>query len=99
HGSAAVIAFCLREPNADIYTAGICTHCARHSDEQLAQMTQQKVFRDLFVRMLEKMCDEWEATGLLETVGIDPVTGLKQRRLTAKGWEKAEAEAKLLSKR
>jgi hypothetical protein len=96
----AVIAFCGREPNADIYTAGICTHCAGHSDEQLAQMTQQRVIREPVVRLIEKMCDELEAMGLLETVGIDPVTGLKQRRLTAKGQEKGalEAEAKRLSK-
>src|SRR5262245_55220551 len=75
HESAAVIAFCWRgwrEPDADIYTAGICMHCAGHSDEHLAQMTQQSVFRDPGVRMLEKTCDELEAMGLLETVGIDP---------------------------
>ena len=101
HESAAVIAFCWREPDADICTAGTCMHCAGHSDEQLAQMTQQRVFRDPVVRMIEKTCDEFEAMGLLETVGIDPVTGLKQRRLTAKGQEKddLEAEAKRLSKR
>jgi hypothetical protein len=34
-----------------------------------------------------------EARGLLETVGIDPITGSKQRRLTAKGEEQAELEA------
>jgi hypothetical protein len=91
HESAAVIAFRGPEPKADIHTAGICTHCAGHSDEQLA-------FRDPIVRQIEKMCEEMEAMGLLETVGIDPVTGLKLRRLTAKGQEKGalEAEAKRL---
>jgi len=34
-----------------------------------------------------------EAMGLLETVGLDPITGLKRRQLTAKGRELAELEA------
>jgi hypothetical protein len=43
HKIVAVIAFCWREPDADLYTAGICIDCeARHSDEQLAQKTQQE---------------------------------------------------------
>jgi hypothetical protein len=56
HKIVAVIAFCWREPDADLcwrepdadlYTAGICIDCeSRHSDEQLAQKTQQEVFAD-----------------------------------------------------
>jgi hypothetical protein len=43
----AVIAFCWHEPDAEIYTAGICMGCeALHSDEKLAEMTQQEVFPD-----------------------------------------------------
>jgi hypothetical protein len=34
-----------------------------------------------------------EAMGLIETVGIDPVTGSKRRRLTSAGRERAELEA------
>src|SRR6516164_11004849 len=58
HESGAVIAFCWRGPNADIYTAEICMHCAGHSDEKLAGMTQQTVFPDRVARMLdiEKAC-------------------------------------------
>ena len=89
-----MIAFCWRGPNADIYTAEICMHCAGHSDEKLAGMTQQTVFPDRVARMLdiEKACDELEAMGLLETIGIDPVTGSKRRRLSAKGRELADLE-------
>jgi len=45
HEIMAVIAFCWREPDAHIYTAGICMGCeARYSDQKLAEMTQQEVF-------------------------------------------------------
>ena len=81
-----MIAFCWRGPNAD-YTAEICMHCAGHSDEKLAEMTQQRAFPDRVACMLEliKACDELEAMGSLETIGINPVTGSKRRRLSAKG--------------
>jgi hypothetical protein len=80
HEIGAVTAFCWREPDAHIYTAGICVECAGHSDEKLAEMTQQAVFADRVASLLSitEVCDEMEAMGLLETVGIDPVTGLKQ---------------------
>ena len=39
--SVAVIAYRLPEPGADIYTTRICEDCARMSDEQLAEKTQQ----------------------------------------------------------
>jgi hypothetical protein len=95
HEIGAVIAFCWREPDADIYTAGICVDCAGHSDEKLAEMTQQKVFPERVARLLSIMevFDEMEAMGLLETVGMDPVTGSKRRRLTAKGWKPADLDA------
>src|SRR5215813_10699404 len=74
HEIGAVIAFCWREPGAEIYTAGICTDCAGRDDEKLAEMTQQEVFPDRVAQLLsiEEMCDQMEAKGLLETVGIDP---------------------------
>jgi hypothetical protein len=88
----AVIAFCLREPGDPISTAGICVDCARHDDATLVEMTQQEVFPERVARVLEvsALCDELEAEGLLETVGVDPVTGSKIRRLTAKGRERAD---------
>jgi hypothetical protein len=94
-----VIAFCWREPDAEIYTAGVCMNCTGHDDERLAEMTQQAVFGDrvAILLSLEEAGDEMETMGFLETVGIDPVTGLKRRRRTAKGPEKLE-EAKRLSK-
>jgi hypothetical protein len=42
----AMIAFCGREPKTPIRTFGVCTVCARHDDEKLAEMTQREVFRD-----------------------------------------------------
>jgi hypothetical protein len=96
HGIVAVIAFCWREPGAHIYTAGICMGCeARHSDEKLAEMTQQEVFPDRVAHVLSivEACDQMEAMGLLETVGLDPITGSKRRLLTAKGRELVELEA------
>jgi hypothetical protein len=88
----AVIAFCWREPEPHIYTAGICMDCAGHNDEKLAEMTQQEVFPDRVEHLLYimELCDELEAMGLIETVGIDPVTGSKVRRMTAKGREHPE---------
>src|SRR5262245_22435151 len=59
HEFVAVIAFCWREPEAPIYTAGICMGCmATHSDEKLATMTQQEVFPDrvALVLNLEDVC-------------------------------------------
>jgi hypothetical protein len=93
---AAVMAFCWREPDARIYTAGICMVCeAKHSDEELAEMTQQEVFpeRVADVLALEEVAIELEAEGIVETVGIDPISGQRRRRLTAKGRERAELEA------
>jgi hypothetical protein len=95
HKIAAVIAFCWREPGAEIYTAGICVDCeALHSDEQLAEMTQERVFSDrvAFLLSVEKECDDMEAMGLLKTVGIDPITGAKRRQLTSTGREQADLE-------
>ena len=95
HEIVAVIAFCWREPDANLYTAGICMGCAaRHSDEKLAAMTQQEVFPDRVARMLsiEEACDQLEAMGLLET-DIDLVTGFKRWRVTAKGREQDALEA------
>jgi len=68
---------------------------ARYSDQKLAEMTQQEVFSDRVAHLLSivEACDQMEAMGLLETVGLDPITGLKQRQLTAKGRELAELEA------
>jgi hypothetical protein len=87
HEIGAVIAFCWREPDAEIYTAGICVDCAGHNDEKLAEMTQQWVFPERVALLLSilEIFDEMEAMGLVETVGIDPVTGQKRHRLTAKG--------------
>ena len=96
HEIMAVIAFCWREPDAHIYTAGICIDCAAaHSDDKLAEMTQQEVFPDRVAHLLAiaEVCDQMEAMGLIETVGIDPVTGSKRRRLTSAGRERAELEA------
>ena len=96
HKIVAVIAFCWREPDADLYTAGICIDCeARHSDEQLAEKTQQEVFADRVARLLsiERACDQMESEGLLKTVGIDPITGSKRRQLTSAGREQADVEA------
>jgi hypothetical protein len=87
HEIGAVIAFCWREPNAEICTAGICVVCARNDDEKLAEMTQQEVFSERVERLLYiiKRCDELEAMGFIETVGIDPVAGSNIRTMTAKG--------------
>jgi hypothetical protein len=96
HKIVAVIAFCWREPDAPIYAAGICMGCeAKQSDEKLAEMTQQWVFPDRVAHVLafREICDQMEAEGLLETVGIDPITGLKRRQLTAKGKGQAELQA------
>jgi hypothetical protein len=89
HEIGAVIAFCWREPEAEICTAGICVDCAGHDDEKLVEMTQQEVFPDRVERLLyiEALCEKLEAAGLLETMGTDPVTGSKVRRITAKGKE------------
>jgi hypothetical protein len=90
----AVIAFCWRAPEADLFTAGLCRRCeAGHSDEKLAEMVQQKVFPDFLAlaRSIEEVSDQMEGRGLLETTGIDPITGSKRRRLTANGREWGEA--------
>ena len=95
HEIAAVIAFCWREPDAHIYTAGICTGCeVGRSDEKLAEMTQQQVFPERVARVLriEEVCSQLEAMGWVET-GTDPISGSKRYRLTAKGREQAELEA------
>ena len=67
-------------------------NCAGHDDETLAEMTQQEVFPDRVERLLYIMeqCDELEVMGLIETVGIDPVTGSKVRQITAKGLERPD---------
>jgi hypothetical protein len=94
----AVIAFHWRAPDAHLYTAGLCQRCeAGHGDENLAEMVQQEVFPDLLAvaRSIEEVCDQMEAKGLLETMGIDPITGSKRRRLTAKGRESADLEARV----
>ena len=96
HHIVAVIAFCWREPGADIYTAGICMGCeALHSDEKLTEMTQQEVFPDrvALVLSIEQTCDQMEAQGLLKTVGVDPITGSKRRQVTSAGRQQAEVEA------
>jgi hypothetical protein len=72
------MAFCWREPDTDLYTAGICQRCeAGHSDEKLSEMVQQEVFSDRVARLrsIEEVSDEMEARGLLETIGLDPITG------------------------
>jgi len=94
----AVMAFRWRAPDADLYTAGLCQRCeAGHSDEKLAEMVQQEVFPDLLevARSIAEVTDQMEARGLLETIGIDPITGSKRRRLTAKGRECADLEAQV----
>ena len=55
-------------------------------------MTQQEEFPERVERLLyiEALCEKLEATGLLETVGTDPVTGSKVRRITAKGKERPD---------
>jgi hypothetical protein len=102
HKIVAVIAFCWREPDAELYTAGNCIDCkARHSDEQLAEKTQQEVFADRIACLLdiERECDQMEAEGLLKTVGIDPITGSKRRQLTSAGRKAAaQAQAKQATK-
>jgi len=92
HETGAVIAFCW--PDDNIYTAGICMDCAKHSDEKLAEMTQQEVFPDRVARRREstQAADELEAMGLLETVEIDPVTRQKRRRISAKGRKQLDLE-------
>jgi hypothetical protein len=37
-----VIAFCWREPGAEICTAGICVDCARHDDATLVEMSNKR---------------------------------------------------------
>jgi hypothetical protein len=66
--------------------------CARHDDEKLAEMTQREVFPGRIARLeqLTALCDELEAEGLLETVGVDPVIGSKIRRMTAKGRDRPD---------
>ena len=94
----AVMAFRWRAPDADLYTAGLCHRCeAGHSDEKLAEMVQQEVFPDLLevARSIAEEMDKMEARGLVETIGIDPTTGSKRRRLTAKGRECADLEAQV----
>jgi hypothetical protein len=101
HKIVAVIAFCWREPDAVIYTAGICMGCeALHSDERLAEMTQQEVFPDrvALVLSIEQACDQMESEGLLQTVGIDPITGSKRRKLTYAGRAELEAQANQATK-
>ena len=61
--------------------------------------TKKRAFRTKmtlpeFVKTLEQL----DAAGLLEAAGIDPVTGEKRRRITAKGLEFLEAQAKHRSK-
>jgi hypothetical protein len=88
HEIVAVIAFCWREPHAALSTVGICQLCeAGHSDEELAEMVQQEVFADRVARLrsIEEACDDMEARGWIETIGVDPITGSKRRQLTAKG--------------
>ena len=60
-------------------------------------MVQQEVFPDLLevARSIAEVTDQMEARGLLETIGIDPITGSKRRRLTAKGRECADLEAQV----
>src|SRR5262249_32956133 len=96
HEIMAVIAFRWREPDGHLYTAAIWMgREARYSDHKLAEMTQQEVFSDRVAHVLsiEEACGQMEAMGLLDTVGLDPITGLKRRQLTAKGRELAELEA------
>ena len=96
HEIVAVIAFCWREPDAHLCTAGICQRCeAGHTDEKLAEMVQQKVFSDRVARLrsIEEASDKLEARGLLETIGVDPITGSKRRQLTAKGRQYAKLAA------
>jgi hypothetical protein len=81
HEIGAVIAFYLREPEADAYTAGIFVDCAKHDDEKLAERTH----RVEGLREYMQMSDELEEMGFLETTGIDPITGERQRRITDKG--------------
>src|SRR5262249_58089884 len=57
-------------------TGGICVDCARHSDEKLAEMILHAL-PDRDARQHSVM-EEMEAMGLLETVGIDPITGSKR---------------------
>ena len=42
HEIGAVIAFCWREPGAEICTAGICVDCARHDDATLVEMSNKR---------------------------------------------------------
>jgi hypothetical protein len=61
------MAFCWREPDTDLYTAGICQRCeAGHSDEKLSEMVQQEVFSDRVARLrsIEEVSDEMEGQGL-----------------------------------
>jgi len=69
----------------------------RHDRRRFA--TKKRAFRTKmtlpeFVKTLEQL----DAAGLLEAAGIDPVTGEKRRRITAKGLEFLEAQAKHRSK-
>src|SRR5262249_57394238 len=43
----AVIAIREHEPIVQIFTVEICMDCARHSDEELAEMTRREVYPDL----------------------------------------------------
>ena len=45
------------------------------------------------VLALDEVAIKLEAEGIVETVGIDPISGLKRWGLTAKGRERAELEA------
>ena len=90
HEIGAVIVTAWREPETNIYTTSICVDCAKRDDKKLAERMQQEVSSGFLAHV--KMLDELEAMGLLETIGIDPVTGSKRRRLSAKGRELADLE-------
>jgi hypothetical protein len=93
HEVSAVVAFCLRESGAEIWRAGICVDCAGHDDVKLAEMTQQQVFPEFLAFV--KTADELEAMGLLETVEIEPMTGMKRRRDTGKGQKLVKSTARM----
>jgi hypothetical protein len=74
HEIGAVVAFCWREPGAEILTTGICADCAGHEDDKLAEMTGKEVFPEWFTFV--KCLDELKAMGLIERVEDNPATGM-----------------------
>jgi hypothetical protein len=62
HETGAMIAFRWREdPATQIYAAEVCVDCAKHSNEKLAELTQQEaghIWRDEMPRAIQESIDD-----------------------------------------